>query len=88
MSFELGARRKRWDLTFMFIWHVQRAMLALIPRKQYEDTKSDFCLRPPYSDDMDFFRMIKFPQKRLLISGRKKAATKCIMKVQYAVTSG
>ena len=60
MSSELCARRQKSDLDFMFIRHVQWAVLASTSRRQYEEelikAKYDFCLRAPHSDDMDFFQ--------------------------------
>ena len=59
MSSELGAWRQKSDLTFLFIRHVQLAVLTSTSRRQYEKelikSKFDFCLRAHNSDGMYFF---------------------------------
>ena len=61
MSSELGAWKQKSDLAFMFIRHVQWAVLASTSRRQYKEVKSDFCFHAPNSDDMGIFQILFSP---------------------------
>ena len=81
MSSELGVWKQKSDLAFMFIRHVQWAVLASTSRRQYEEElikfKSDFCLRAHNSDDMDFFSEFFSPEPQV---GNYEANSKVLSK--------
>ena len=58
MSSELGAWRQISDLAFMFIRHVQLAVLASTLRGRKKMENSNTCLCTPNSNELDFFRKL------------------------------